>query len=103
MQIHSGSKPFKCPYCSKNFSLDFNLRTHIRIHTGERPFQCPYPECTKACAQQGNLTIHMKQVHGQVRAILVKTAGTVEPEDEDHFLITGSLSKVKSSKPGVSS
>ncbi len=55
-----GEKPFKCEFCAKFFSLDFNLRTHLRTHTGEKPYQCPFPGCFKRFTQSSNLTAHEK-------------------------------------------
>lgn len=49
-----------CEYCGKGFSLDFNLRTHIRIHTGEKPYVCGFSGCGKRFSQCSNLTSHEK-------------------------------------------
>ena len=46
--------------CNKKFSLDFNLRTHMRIHSGEKPYACVYPGCFKRFSQSSNLSAHEK-------------------------------------------
>ena len=60
--VRLGPNQYACPYCSKIMKKSHKVRRHIKIHTGEKPFQCPY--CVYRCIQKNNLKIHCIKQHG---------------------------------------
>jgi hypothetical protein len=52
----------ECPREGKSFKAKYKLVNHIRVHTGEKPFPCPFPGCGKIFARSENLKIH-KRTH----------------------------------------
>ena len=60
---HLGIRKYKCEECSELFHTQQNLDYHMRTHTGEKPFACP--QCDYRSAFIGNMTKHVKRVHGE--------------------------------------
>ncbi|KAI9496895.1 hypothetical protein BDB00DRAFT_733532, partial [Zychaea mexicana] len=51
---------YHCPYCDKGFSRPSSLRIHTYSHTGEKPFVCPEPGCSRKFSVQSNMRRHLR-------------------------------------------
>ncbi|CAO2634002.1 Zinc finger protein ZIC 4 [Lemmus lemmus] len=61
----------ECPRQGKPFKAKYKLVNHIRVHTGEKPFPCPFPGCGKVFARSENLKIHKRTHTGQYPVLSV--------------------------------
>ena len=57
-----GDREHWCPFCQKTIKGDTcNLRDHLRIHTGHRPYKCPY--CPYRATRSQHLKSHVVCKH----------------------------------------
>lgn len=62
-----------CPREGRPFKAKYKLVNHIRVHTGEKPFPCPFPGCGKVFARSENLKIHKRTHTGKSLCIYLCT------------------------------
>ncbi|KAG7167373.1 Zinc finger protein 710-like [Homarus americanus] len=63
--IRTADKVFACPTCGKTFNNAKDCRRHAVIHTGIKPFKCPY--CPHRANLKFNLTKHIQAKHKPVQ------------------------------------
>ncbi|KAK6635186.1 hypothetical protein RUM44_000437 [Polyplax serrata] len=60
MNSHTGSTPYKCGQCGKEFREKVHLRQHKWTHSNEK-FICPI--CGNSFSRKGNMNEHIKKFH----------------------------------------
>lgn len=68
MVVHSDHKKYKCHYCGNEYKRSKALKNHLILHTGLRPYTCPF--CDKTFANGSNCRSHKKKAHPEELAAL---------------------------------
>ncbi|KAF1518324.1 hypothetical protein FQV19_0005577, partial [Eudyptula minor] len=59
--LHTGKRPYECPFCAKTYTWSSDYHKHISTHIGERPYGCA--NGGKALARSSELRKHQHNMH----------------------------------------
>ena len=66
------------------FKAKYKLVNHIRVHTGEKPFLCPFEGCGKMFARSENLQIHKRTHTGKFLFVKNCIKGTLNKANRNN-------------------
>lgn len=62
--LDNGKEKYKCPTCSKLFTIKKYFKTHLMSHSGLKTYECL--QCGKSFAKKKQLTSHILEEHDDV-------------------------------------
>ncbi|KAJ3211355.1 hypothetical protein HDU67_004589 [Dinochytrium kinnereticum] len=70
----STRKPHACPHCTKTFTREHNLRSHLSVHSPKQPHRCE--QCGATFVRRHDLMRHVRAKHSSVRPFRCRVCGT---------------------------
>ncbi|XP_041649988.1 zinc finger protein 407 isoform X2 [Cheilinus undulatus] len=58
-------RKFECDLCERSFSEKWALNNHMKLHSGEKPYKCPWPSCHYAFLNLSAMKDHYRTHTGE--------------------------------------
>lgn len=91
--VHTGERPYYCPFCFTTFGLKCSQVVHIRRHTNYRPYKCQY--CPKSFFNSGEIGKHLRLHTGEkpYKCTICKTSFTMRETLTNHLKTHNKIKK----------